>query len=119
MPTRAAKPCTYPGCKALVRGVARCQEHKRADWRQDRAERGSSRERGYDTQWDKVRRAHLAAHPLCVQCKAEGRVNASNVEVDHIVPFRGLADPLRLDPANLQTLCVLHHERKHHRLPDA
>jgi 5-methylcytosine-specific restriction endonuclease McrA len=44
-------------------------------------------------------------------------VNASGSEgrehvVDHIVPFHGLDDPLRLDENNLQTLCHTHHQQK-------
>lgn len=35
--------------------------------------RASARQRGYDTQWQKVRAAYLAAHPLCVMCSAQGR----------------------------------------------
>jgi len=33
-------------------------------------------------------------------------------QIDHIVPFRGLDDPLRLDRANLQGLCASCHSRK-------
>lgn len=50
--------------------------------------RGTSRERGYTTAWDKARKGYLARHPLCVACEAEGRTTAANV-VDHIVPHRG------------------------------
>ena len=67
--------------------------------------RGTRHERGYDHQWDKLRADHLAEHPLCVRCQAAGRITLG-VTVDHRVRFRGLDDPLRLDPANLDTLCA-------------
>ena len=114
MPQRAAKPCAYPGCNALVRGKARCVAHQRdtRNYRTDARRRGSARKRGYDTQWDKVRRRHVAQFPLCQDCLDEGRVNASTIDVDHIVPFQGLNDPKRLDPTNLRSLCRMHHNRK-------
>ena len=51
-------------------------------------QRGTARERGYTTQWDKARKGFLARHPLCVACQSEGRVTAAT-DVDHIVPHRG------------------------------
>jgi 5-methylcytosine-specific restriction endonuclease McrA len=38
--------------------------------------------------------------------------NRKNVHVDHIVPFRGLNDPLRLDQTNWQLLHPACHSRK-------
>jgi hypothetical protein len=50
----------------------------------------------------KLRARHLEAHPACVVCGRQGE------HVDHIVTVR--LDPARrLDPANLQTLCMHHH----------
>lgn len=115
MPTRPAKPCAHAGCHALVRGgpycTAHAPQHARARYQADRARRGTFRERGYDTQWDKVSRAHRRAHPLCVICRAKGRVVRVR-DVDHIVPFWGIDDPLRLDPDNLQSLCRACHNGK-------
>jgi 5-methylcytosine-specific restriction protein A len=48
---------------------------------------------------------------LCAQCQKEGRTTIAQ-EVDHIVPFKGKNDPLRLDTKNLQSLCIDHHRRK-------
>ena len=115
MPRRAAKPCAQPGCPALVRGETRCEKHARERAtryaRQDRRQRGSARERGYDTLWEKVRAQHLASEPLCRACSTEGRTTPAQ-DVDHIVPFDGLHDPLRLDPENLQSLCRPCHNAK-------
>lgn len=50
----------------------------------------------------------LRYNPLCVDCKAQGRVTAGQ-EVDHVIPlFKGGAD----DPSNYQTLCKEHHAAK-------
>lgn len=51
----------------------------------------------------------LRKHPLCVHCKAEGRTNAIDLEVDHIVE---LADGGADDESNFQTLCKAHHAAK-------
>lgn len=71
----------------------------RPSWLQSRAElprfdrhqpehRGSARERGYTTQWDKARKGWFARNPLCVCCKANGAVNVAAV-LDHIEPHKG------------------------------
>jgi 5-methylcytosine-specific restriction protein A len=45
-------------------------------------ERGSARARGYDAQWERARRQHLADSPLCRYCELDGIVTAANT-VDH------------------------------------
>jgi 5-methylcytosine-specific restriction protein A len=75
--------------------------------------RGSARERGYNTRWDKARRTFLGRHPLCVMCEGQGRVTAASV-VDHIVPHRG-DQTLFWDTANWQSLCKPHHDRDKQR----
>jgi 5-methylcytosine-specific restriction endonuclease McrA len=70
--------------------------------------RGSSASRGYDGTWRRLRAAHLTGYPLCVFCEQAGRVTLAAV-VDHVIPFRGREDPLRLDPRNLQSLCKTCH----------
>lgn len=52
----------------------------------------------------------LMAHPLCVQCMAEGRYVRATV-VDHIVPHRG-DQKLFWDRSNWQALCKAHHDKK-------
>jgi 5-methylcytosine-specific restriction protein A len=57
----------------------------------------------YNATWRKMRAAHLAAHPLCVDCQRRGRLTAATV-CDHIRNHNG--DPaLFYDAANLQSLC--------------
>jgi 5-methylcytosine-specific restriction endonuclease McrA len=50
-------------------------------------------------------------HQLCALCWKDGRVTRA-AELDHIVPFIGRDDPKRLDPTNLQPLCIPHHREK-------
>jgi len=50
-------------------------------------------------------------HQLCVVCTRQGRVERA-MECDHIVPFTNVQDPKRLDPNNLQPLCIQHHREK-------
>lgn len=64
----------------------------------------SSTARGYGADWRKVREQVLAAEPLCRFCASQGLVVPAT-DVDHIEPFAGLDDPLRLSPANLRPLC--------------
>lgn len=73
--------------------------------------RGSSSARGYDWRWRRLRDAHIAMNPLCVKCAEKGLIEPVE-EVDHIVPFDGKGDPLRLDPSNLQSLCGSCHRYK-------
>lgn len=71
----------------------------------------SRQERGYDRQWELLRDNYAAKNPLCESCLRKGYVEPM-FDVDHIQPFRGLDDPLRLDPDNLQSLCRKCHTRK-------
>src|SRR5262245_36295681 len=71
-------------------------------------DRGSARDRGYTTTWDKWARAYRKAHPLCLGCLAVGRTTVAEL-VDHIVPHRGDAR-LMWDQSNLQPLCRWHHD---------
>ena len=73
-------------------------------------QRGTARERGYTTQWDKARKGFLAKHPLCVECERNGRVAAAT-DVDHIVPHRGDME-LFWDSGNWGALCARCHSRK-------
>ncbi|MDO9711988.1 HNH endonuclease [Paracraurococcus lichenis] len=73
-------------------------------------EANRTRQRTYDRQWQKLRAAHLALHPLCEHCLLEGKLIEAN-EVDHIEPVKA-APHRRLDPTNLQSLCKPCHSRK-------
>jgi 5-methylcytosine-specific restriction protein A len=75
--------------------------------------RGSARERGYNTRWEKARKTYLMRNPLCVMCQREGRVNPATV-VDHIFPHKG-DQQLFWDTDNWQGLCKPHHDRDKQR----
>ena len=76
--------------------------------------RGSARERGYTSRWDKAAAAFKRRNPLCLGCHAVGRVTAAAV-VDHVEPHRG--DDARFwDPDNWQPACAWHHDAIKQRL---
>ncbi|MBU9461356.1 HNH endonuclease [Burkholderia multivorans] len=98
-----------------------------------RAGKSSSAARGYGYEWQKLRAAHLAKHPHCVYCLRDlGMAGWSPADVVLACAARGIAEPLgtigdhiiahrgdrrlQLDPANIQTLCKLHHDSEKQRL---
>lgn len=64
-------------------------------------------QRGYGADWERVRARVLADEPLCRLCRT-----ARATEVDHIRPFQGLADPLRLARPNLRPVCAPCHRAR-------
>lgn len=72
--------------------------------------RGSARQRGYDTSWEKVRRLVLLDEPLCRFCAQRDMTVAATV-VDHILSIRERPD-LRLVRSNLRSLCQPCHDRR-------
>lgn len=106
MPYAPPHACTggSPGClRSAQHGERWCAPCGQARERDDRCRRGSARERGYDSRWDRYRLGFLKRHPLCAVCLAEGRTTAANV-VDHVVPHRG-DERLFWDQRNHQALC--------------
>ena len=69
--------------------------------------RTTSRERGYDGKWEKLRNWWIRQHPVC-QWPGCWRPAAI---VDHVVPI-DVAPERRLDETNLQSLCRSHHSVK-------
>lgn len=70
-------------------------------------------QRGYSYRWQKARATFLKAHPLCIRCQAEGRVEVATV-VDHRIPHRG-DQALFWDTSNWDPLCATHHSRDKQR----
>ena len=67
--------------------------------------------------WQKLRRAKLAADPLCEECKKKGRAVRAE-QVHHIVPVESVRTfeamkALAYDPMNLQALCKSCHQKIH------
>lgn len=58
--------------------------------------RGSARNRGYTSRWDKARRTFIAEHPLCEYCALEGEIEPTTV-VDHLFPHRTYGEFWRTD----------------------
>lgn len=113
MPNAAPRPCTFPGCGALVRdGRSRCQAHRQQERREQDARRGSAHKRGYNYRWKKAREDFLKRNPLCTcdECTALGRVLPADT-VDHRVPHRG-DERLMWDESNWQAMNHDCHSRK-------
>jgi 5-methylcytosine-specific restriction protein A len=73
--------------------------------------RGNSAQRGYGWPWRRYRAAYLLSHPLCVECRAEGRLTPAP-DVDHTEAVSGPDDPRFWDGANHRGLCHAHHSAK-------
>jgi 5-methylcytosine-specific restriction protein A len=87
---------------------------QRARQREHDTKRGSARQRGYNTRWEKARKTYLMRNPLCVLCQREGRVTPATV-VDHIVPHKGDTKLFWDTEDNWQPLCKPHHDRDKQR----
>jgi 5-methylcytosine-specific restriction endonuclease McrA len=113
------RPCLHPLCPALVvRG--RCPAHQRSH----EQHRGNRHQRGYDREWVALRERFIDEnYPwFCAidgdTCQAKGRqMHRTEIEVDHIVKFAALDDPLRLDPTNIRLACSACHRARHAREP--
>lgn len=114
MPFLPKRPCRHPGCPGLCeKGHLYCEKHEtgKTAWRNyDESSRQGSRQRGYDSRWDKARKTFLAAHPLCQECAKNGKYTKATV-VDHIIPHRG-NQQLFWDVNNWQALCKTCHDLK-------
>lgn len=105
--------CSTPGCDELADGP-RCRIHANA---RDAA-RGSSTDRGYDAEWQRVRKLVLDrdGHECQLRLRVCTKVATT---VDHIVPLS--AGGARLDMANLQAACRPCNTAKggkHHQRPE-
>lgn len=94
---------TMPGTFRPPGAQSRDEQKREFDKR-----RGSARDRGYTSRWDRASRLFRRSHPLCLGCQAVGWVSATEV-TDHIVPHRG-DDRLFWDMDNWQPSCAWHHD---------
>jgi 5-methylcytosine-specific restriction enzyme A len=95
MPQRPPRPCSHPGCSALVQS-GRCPSHQTPNLRP------SARRRGYDRRWEAVRAAVLAEELACTDCGSTDRPH-----VDHID-----GNPFNRSRANLRRLCHSCHSKR-------
>ena len=125
-----ARPCCKRGCTGIIRDdiCSRCGQVKKHGW--TAYEKQSASSRGYDAAWQKVRAAFIAqktlevamdgisAYPICEMC-GKPIYRKKDIHVDHIKPFHGRDDPLRLDMDNLRLMherChMAHHGREKHK----
>lgn len=73
--------------------------------------RGNANQRGYGYDWQQLAKRYKEQNPFCEECLLKS-VMKKGEELDHIIPFQGLNDPLRLDWSNLRHLCKRHHGLK-------
>jgi 5-methylcytosine-specific restriction protein A len=106
-PMKPRKPCKAPGCPGLTHAKY-CEQHSHLEQRDRRrwdANRGNKVARGYGGSWERARLMKLSADPLCFDCGRAAEL------VHHI---RAIADGgERLDFANLVSLCVPCHSKRH------
>lgn len=107
MATLPLRPCSAPGCPALVQR-GRCPVHARAKAR-ERPDLETGRL--YRTKrWAHLRQSILAHAPLCRDCQAAGRVEPAT-EAHHAVKHHGDL-VLFFDATNLVGLCETCHARR-------
>jgi 5-methylcytosine-specific restriction enzyme A len=99
-------PCRYFNCPELLDHPGYCDKHKAMmGYVSDEYHHLYNNDR-----WRNYSKNYLKKHPLCVQCKREGKIVPSGV-TDHILQHRG--DPVSFwDPKNHQALCVPCHSEK-------
>lgn len=105
--SRAAKVCTEPGCPVLVPGGGLCGGECHPGCRRRQKPRPSARAMGYNSEWERTRRAYLLAHPWChwPGCSAPAK------HVDHD-DGQGPLSPRGHDWSNLVGYCHPHHSTK-------
>lgn len=70
-------------------------------------QRGNCVQRGYDWQWMQISKMKRQRDPVCEYCH-----EAVAEDVDHVIPFKGINDPLRTDWNNLRSTCRKCHAAK-------
>ena len=107
MPMKPKRPCSYPGCPALTDGQY-CPAHQKIINRQyEQYQRDPATRQRYGSAWRRARDRYLATHPLCEDCKGNGRLTPAT-EVHHILPLaRGGTN----EEGNLRALCRSCHSR--------
>ncbi|MBW3496838.1 HNH endonuclease [Bacillus sp. FDAARGOS_1420] len=116
MPSKPFKQYKSLGCNELTRDKY-CSKHQdkvQENTRYyDKYIRNKSSRSFYNSkQWREMRELiYRRNHGLCVQCRSNDIIKVGDDVVDHIIPL--LVDwSRRLEPADLQTLCYAHHNKK-------
>ena len=90
--------------------------HKRSARHKPKEARGNSSSRGYDSRWERFRKAFLMRNPLCEYCLARGRVTPATV-CDHDLPHNG--DPELFWRNTFTALCKWDHDSTKQRMERA
>ena len=102
MPYRPKKPCARSGCPELTHDRF-CPAHTKQDARDyEKYKRDPATRKRYGRAWKRIRDSYIAAHPLCEQCNAAGRLTPAE-EVHHIIPLSEGGTHAR---DNLMALCT-------------
>ncbi|MHB1154853.1 MAG: HNH endonuclease [Eubacteriales bacterium] len=102
MPTRPKTPCSHPGCPKLSH-ERYCEEHKKAEVaRYEKYQRDPAVRKRYGSRWRHIRDKYITEHPLCEECKKQGKLTAAQ-EVHHITT---LSKGGTHDERNLMSLCT-------------
>lgn len=102
MPRKPKTPCSHPGCPELSE-ARYCTEHaKQEAARYEKYDRDPATRKRYGRAWKRIRDRYIRAHPLCEECKKNGRLTEAQ-EVHHILP---LARGGTHDDKNLMSLCT-------------
>lgn len=109
MPRKSKRPCRQRGCPNLTDSSSGyCPQHEKAQAQHyDRYHRSPEHSKRYGYRWRKIRARFLSSHPLCEQCKLQGKYTTAT-EVHHVQP---LADGGTNDEKNLMALCKACHSR--------
>ena len=107
LPYKPKRPCSYPGCPELTDGRF-CKQHaKEESKRYEQYDRDPAIHKRYGRAWKRIRDRYISIHPLCEQCKKEGRITPAE-EVHHILP---LSHGGTHSEDNLMALCKSCHSR--------
>lgn len=102
MPKKSKRPCRYRGCPRLTDLPSGfCAEHDKLQTQQYNKARRVEHNQRYGYQWRKFRARFLNNHPLCEQCRLNGRYTPAT-EIHHIKP---LSEGGTNDESNLMPLC--------------
>ena len=114
LPYKSVKPCKQLGCPNLTHNRY-CEVHaKEASRQYERFGREPLHSKHYGTAWHKIRKAFLAANPLCELCQQAGRL----IPAELVHHKKKLTSGGSNDWDNLTALCSSCHSRLHIRQGD-
>lgn len=86
MPRKPKRPCSYAGCPELTDSRF-CEQHaKQEAKRYEKYDRDPATRRRYGREWKRIRDRYVTEHPLCEECKKQGKLTPAQ-EVHHVIPL--------------------------------